>query len=302
MTAAMVATTALATADPPEEEGEGELEAVAIEGVYEIPGTGPLAIYRDAQGPLIDTAFCTSNYDGLAIFEISDSAIDSADDVGGSTSLGVVVWTTYFSSLYSTDDLDPNHPAVSFFEDHDVAAALLIGRLEGTCDEVSCIAFAFDWTDDQDVRHHILIPLAEVLTETAAIALEFGGYQGPGAWQVDPCLDSSECLDLRERRIADALSAYAQCLKGLVPPVSLWHVGCFVLCAPFLAGTPAAYLTCLAACLAGVTVAPIPINLWECEQQLAFDKENADAGYCACLSYRAQNCPTGETDQLGFCP
>ncbi len=71
--------------------------------------------------------------------------------------------------------------------------------------------------------------------------------------------------------------------------MSLCAVACFILCAPFLLGTPFAYLACVAACLAGCT--GIGVIAWQtCEGALEAAQENAVSSYCLCIAWKEANC------------
>lgn len=213
--------------------------------------------------------------------------------------MGAVTWRTLHVSMYDWQGAGSSFSGAEFFTSHNVDMALLVGELKGPCATVPCIALAFD-LDDNDVRKHYLIPLVRATENLHYVALT-ATHGGTRAWATNPCDSDTFCDDTYRDRLKQALDEFGGCMKGMVVPIGLPAVACFVLCAPFLAGSPLAYAACVAVCEAGVAAGGI-IDYTVCDAQLQAAKENALASYCACLQYKLANCPNmAETDIHG-CP
>lgn len=294
-----------AVASPPATLAVPVTEA-AIEEKKEVPSGGNLNGYVISQAPIISQAFCEAPGDTLAVFKLSKSAILSNDQIDGGGAVGNLAWTTLHADEYDWWTLDPSHAYFAFVFQRNASAALLIGELKGTCGSVPSIALAFDVDDENGQRLHYLIPLViapDVVIDTARL-VPGPSWMGLRAVAAGPCSGGTFCDDTYRQRMKTALNEFTQCMKGSVPPVSIWNVACFVGCVPLLSGTPIAYALCVAACNGIVSGAGV-VDATTCANQLEAAKANAKASYCGCLQYQQQNCPQlaePENPANGGCP
>ena len=279
---------------------EPEEGSVEVTGITAVPVNSGLWYYRQAQAPVISGAFCTTPSD-LAVFTLQSSAITDTDAIGTSSTFGAVRWASLHVSEYDRATLASSHPHYATMQASTTTTALLIGRLEGSCGTVACLAWGFDLVDSSGVPKHYLIPLKLVNSNIEDIVDEVNGLFGPRSNSSDPCSSGTYCHDTYRQRLSDALKVFADCLKDGAPPISIWNVGCFVGCVPLLAGTPILYAACVAACN-GIVSAPGLIDTNTCANALENEKANAKQSYCACLAHKLQNCSQlAETDLVG-CP
>jgi hypothetical protein len=279
---------------------EGPGEEVEVTGVTAVPVVGPLNNYRLSQASILINAFCTTS-SSITIFDLQSSAITEDDALGSSTTVGAVRWTTLHVSDYDLSQLDPSHPHFAALQAPTTHAALLIGRLEGTCGTVPCLAWGFDVLDANGNPKHILIPLVQISAQVEDIAEEVFGWFGPRQNSTNPCDSDTHCYDTYKQRLKDALDTFGACVKGGASPITLWNVGCFLGCVPLLTGTPLLYAACVAACN-GVVSTPGVIDVNTCSNALTAEKASAKQSYCDCLTHKLQNCPDkAETDLVG-CP
>ena len=277
---------------------EGPGEQVEVTGITAVPVIGPLNNYRLSQTSIISGAFCSMTT-SIAVFNLLDSAIDDEDVLGSSSTVGAIRWTTLHITPYDFTLLNPAHPHYAAMQIPTTSAALLIGRLEGPCGTVPCLAWGFDYVDSSGLTQHVLIPLAQVSEEVEDIADEVNGWFGPRSNATNPCDNDTYCYDTFKQRLATATTTFTQCVKDGAAPISIWNVACFVGCVPLLSGTPLLYAACVAACN-GYVSTPGLIDVNTCSNALISEKASAKQSFCDCLNYKLQNCPAkAEPDLVG---
>ena len=185
-------------------------------------------------------------------------------------------------------------------------AHLAVGTLSGPSGSVNMVAMYMSATDADGIQYNHLLPVGEAsgqlidsLTEMTAVALQGPLFRAA----TSPCDSLTHCHDLYRTRMSKALRDFASCMKGQVPPFSLCAVACFILCTPFLAGTPFAYGACVAACLAGCTAIGV-IDWQTCEDAVETATADAESSYCLCIAWKKANCQPSdwETDIVGCDP
>jgi hypothetical protein len=295
-----------AVASPPATLAVPVTEA-AIEEKKEVPSEGNLNGYVVSQAPVITEAFCEAPGDTLAVFKLSKSAILTNEQIDGGGAVGNLAWTTLHADEYDWWTLDPSHSYFAFVFQRNATAALLIGELKGTCGSVPSIALAFDVDDESGQRLHYLIPLViapEVVIDTARL-VPGPSWMALRAVAAGPCSGGTFCDDTYRQRMKTALNEFTQCMKGLVPPVTISSVACLIGCLPLMTGTPLLYAACVAGCTAITSLPGTAVDLTTCSNELEAETATAKASYCACLQYQKQNCPQlaePENPANGGCP
>lgn len=194
---------------------------------------------------------------------------------------------SWFSSY--VHPLDRNSPELTEEMQTDLASVdadmyWTVGKLTGPYGSVDAVAVAFSVTDANDQRGHFIVPIAAMRSGSAqsvanmVVAVEF--------------LIPPDCHEIYRGRASVAKGDFLGCMADQVKPIGLSSVGCFVLCTPFLAGSPLAYAACAAACNAGVAVGGL-INTNTCMDELEGAMQNARDSYCNCIQQ------TGEPDAVG---
>ena len=263
-----------------------------------------------AQQPVRVAAFGTTYENDYIRISLQSAPAPLGVTVGLGPGGEPVFWTTAFlgPEMFAEAAANgvPSWGTTGQTPDIDPKAHIIVGTLDGPSGLAYVAGVYMSATDSGNVTYHHLLPIGEAtpdlvnrLSEMTAIDMAAGaaaqqqqrqlGVRQLTAIEDDPCDSPTHCHDLYRQRIADALREFADCMKGQVPPMSLCAVACFILCAPFLAGTPAAYLACVAACLAGCT-AISTIDWQTCEAALEAARDNAESSYCLCIEWKQDNC------------
>ena len=261
----------------------------------------------DAQQPLIQELFCFQPSNDLLIFELESSPFGIESQQGNHPDAGVGTWTTRVADEYDwlQGFLDGAIDATQF-TDLSLAqanAALLIGEFTGTCSSATTIAIWFSTVGEHGQASHWLVPIAAAPSVIHELLEHLPTDQIVTRTTTPPCdiCDYGCCYDTYQARISEALSEFTRCAKDLVPPLRLSVIACFVLCTPFLVGSPAAYALCVEGCIAASGLPGTAITFFTCKSELESAKENARVSYCACLVWKAANCSGGsdEIDLVG---
>lgn len=246
------------------------------------------------QSAVRNSAFGTTYSDEFIRLSLAERPEDSQQTVAFGPSGEPVSWTTAYLGPEMISAAGAGELTAQQIQDLDAIRAqahLIVGTLDGPNGQVDVIALYHSATDENGTQYHHLVPIGEAsptlvnqLNEMVAVV-----QSGPIVTSKSPCDSPTHCHDLYRQRIADALNEFKDCMADQVPPLSLCGAACFVLCAPFLAGTPLAYAACVAACLAGCSAIDV-IDYATCENALEAAVENAESSYCLCIAWKEANC------------
>lgn len=250
---------------------------------------------EDAQRPVRIAAFGSTYSDQYIRLSLLTSPIEFGEVAGFGPSGEPITWNTAYLAPEMFSDPEANQLTPDQIEELDSISAqahLVVGTLSGPSGSVNMVAMYMSVTDAGGVRYHHLLPVGEASVVLIDVLTEMTEVVSRGRFVLrrgSPCDSPTHCHDLYRQRIADALKDFSNCMKGQVPVVSLCAVACFILCAPFLLGTPVAYAVCVVACLAGCS--GIGVIDWQtCEAELEAASENAVSSYTICIAWKEANC------------
>lgn len=260
------------------------------------------------QSAVRSSAFGSTYNDEFIRLSLAERPGDSQETVALGPAGEPSSWTTAYLGPEMISAAGPGELTAQQIQDLDAIRAqahLIVGMLEGPNGQVNVIGLYHSATDENGTQYHHLVPIGETspglvnqLNEMVAIV-----QSGPIFTSNNPCESATHCHDLYRQRIANALNEFTECMADQVPPLSICGVACFVLCTPFLAGTPLLYAACVASCLAGCSLIGV-IDYTTCENALDAAVEDAESSYCLCIEWKEVNCQPSdwEVDIVGCWP
>jgi len=186
-------------------------------------------------------------------------------------------------------------------------AHITVGTLSGPSGSSHAIGAVVSIVEASGARIHVLIPIAEVSAQFAALIAQASALVQMPLVQAtkNPCASLTHCHDIYRPRVQTALDAFTACMADQVVPFSWKHLLCIAACLPLMVGTPLLYAACIAGCWAAVTVADAGLGVMAvCKATLEDSLASAKNAYCNCIAWKQANCQPAdwETDIMGCGP
>lgn len=266
-----------------------------------------MASVVESQGVVTQRAFGSAYSDVLIAIKLDSEPVELGSVTGSGPADESVTWATAFigSEVFSSVE-DMSVEEAQQVANLRAQAHITVGTLTGPSGSSHAIGAVVSVVDD-GIRHHVLIPIAEVSAEFAALIAEATEVVQMPLVQAtrNPCASLTHCHDIYRPRVQKALNEYTACMADQVVPFSWKHLLCLAACLPLMVGTPWLYAACVAGCWAAVVVADAGLGIIAvCNANLEFALENAKSAYCNCIAWKQANCQPGdwETDVVGCGP
>lgn len=287
---------------------------VEISAVESVPVDAALMGYVEGQATFVHEIFLPGQEPpegNLLVFRLAHSPFE--EDVPKPAN--AVMWTFRAFSPHHYNWTQVQLPAGRLDELNRIQgrASLAIAALRGPAGVVPVIAVIVSSLHEDGMRKNLAIPVLRAPEDVYRGAVEGASGRGSGlppddpfryySEEIGPCTsqDPAYCYGTYQQRLLLASNQFTQCMAGSAPPVTGAAVSCFVLCVPFLAGSPAAYATCVALCEVGPTSGGI-VDATTCTDIYQSQADNAKSSYCGCLTYKQQHCPDMAETDLAGCP